>query len=178
MQLICKWLHAVFIYVLSNDIKQRRQRVDPGGGVDQRVCCLCLITDLYIDEQNRCSLILTEMSSSLCLDQSFIEHHSFLVSQCTQLPNTLVLCFYFHLPPSISLSLPVRCSFSTWVGPVNARILTAQRKNRGEALGAMGGEQKACQCPGRVLDFGIHLSLSSTLPGTDGSGQWQPVTDD
>lgn len=203
---ICKWLHAVFIYCLSNDIKQSKAAgPHTGGGVDQRACCLCLITDSNIDGQNRCSLILYHLAHWLahCFSTTKIRwatqhsqkcHHrvarwhffmSGPVFYWTLLlflsPNILscqiLLCFYFHLTPSISLSLPVRHSFSQ-IGPVKARILTAQSKNTRETLGAMGGKQKACQCPGRVLDFGTHLSLSSTLPGTDGSGQWQPVTDD
>lgn len=75
----------------------------------------------------------------------------------------------------VYLSQRVR-SFSSWVRAVKAS--SSERQTEGEKYGAVGATQEACQCPARVLDFGIHLSLSYTLSGTDRSGQRQPVTDD
>lgn len=80
--------------------------------------------------------------------------------------------FFHHALPSISLSV-FTCHTVAELGSVEARVPTAERENREERererAGGMGVCGSMVEC--WTLAQAIHLSLSYTLPGTDGS--WQ-----
>lgn len=104
------------------------------------------------------------------------------------LPQNLVGCQILYcsvsiFAPSLSLSPSTCHTVYSCAGSVKARTLTAERERHTHIVRAREVEQKACECPGSMVEcwtlaLAINLSLSYILSGTNGSWQWQPVTDD
>lgn len=95
----------------------------------------------------------------------------------------ILYCSVSIFAPSLSLSPSTCHTVYSCAGSVKARTLTAERHTHTHIVRAREVEQKACECPGSMVEcwtlaLAINLSLSYILSGTDGSWQWQPVTDD
>lgn len=97
----------------------------------------------------------------------------------------ILYCSVSIFAPSLSLSPSTCHTVYSCAGSVKARTLTAERERETHThiVRAREVEQKACECPGSMVEcwtlaLAINLSLSYILSGTEGSWQWQPVTDD